>query len=575
MKKIDSKTLSKLKSSKKSLAKGGLVGEEKTFPKSNLNNASELVNNYTVSTTEMTLPEYEKIAKRYGRYIPTSAKETGSDMEVKGFNLEAVTKDGIRHIYSPKEAKQYFPKIDFDKLRSLKDGGMVKGKKSFFTGGEIAMGKNVIQQVGKEIGSSVGSAIMKNVDPEIDWRNDPYTDKNRRKMLAAKMASETDFTTPWGIAKGIFDHRKNLDNLKRESIEWKQGMTEHAVGMRNLTGYKEGGKIKGKGTGKSDDIAMRAEEGSFVVPAENKDRALEIGKEYLGWDDDTLAKRNYGEGTDVNVSNGEVLFTKNEASLLDYYGIDYKSLAPKADENKKGMADGGEIMKEYEEKRYDPRLKATPDALSKTNIFLPSSKEDMLSKLKESGKGKKIAKSIVDHIPELAGSLQALGGLHGLIREGAAPTMKVSDTLRKLSAEVRQMANYGYEPKVVNALNRNIDNAYKDMTNTIVGKGGSPMEVMAKLKETLSTTLDKKADIIYADAAEKARKYTDVLRVDTAKAGQEFEASKINIDDYYKKQEAFGSLLSSGISNVIGARAYKDNLDAIKKAGNTKLEIKL
>lgn len=138
------------------------------------------------------------------------------------------------------------------------------------------------------------------------------------------------------------DDRQEARNDARQ--DWSQKWA--GTSARNLAnaGYAEGGKIKGKGTGKSDDINMKVPEGSFIVPAENSSKAMSLGQDYLGWGDKEVASRNYGN-VDINVSNGEVYFTPEEYEVLSYYGVDVDDLAPNAEKNQTGFCRGGKIKR--------------------------------------------------------------------------------------------------------------------------------------------------------------------------------------------------------------------------------------
>ena len=170
-----------------------------------------------------------------------------------------------------------------------------------------------------------------------------------------------------------------------------------------------------------------------------------------------------------------------------------------------------------------------------------------------------------DYVPELAGTIQTLGGAAGLISAGRKPDLSVSRTLKKLSSETRRLAQFGYEPQVLNALDTQIEKARRDVSKSITGRGGSPMEVMAQLQSTLGTVIDKKASVMMANAQEKSRKWADVLKVDSAMAGQEFDIQKINLEDWYKTQDVYANMLSAGISNIIGARQLKTEQDLLSK----------
>ena len=104
--------------------------------------------------------------------------------------------------------------------------------------------------------------------------------------------------------------------------------------------YADGGEIKGKGTAKSDSISAEVEEGSFVVPAVNAELAKGIRKLYLKAPN-KKANLNQKEGEEVKLSNGEHLFTPQENEYLESIGINLEELAPNAEHEEEGKANGG------------------------------------------------------------------------------------------------------------------------------------------------------------------------------------------------------------------------------------------
>lgn len=139
-----------------------------------------------------------------------------------------------------------------------------------------------------------------------------------------------------GMVVDLFAKKKEEERLRKEEelLEDKNAMA--AMG----TGLAEGGVIKGKGTGKSDSIKAKMEPGDFIVPVENADKAKAIRKEHFG-DSGEPSDLNTGS-TPVNVSNGEVHFTKEEMEYLDEIGQggDVRKLAPNAEHNPKNAAKG-------------------------------------------------------------------------------------------------------------------------------------------------------------------------------------------------------------------------------------------
>lgn len=171
--------------------------------------------------------------------------------------------------------------------------------------------------------------------------------------------------------------------------------------------------------------------------------------------------------------------------------------------------------------------------------------------------------------PEIAGAIQAAGGAYGLATAKRAPDIGVSETLKNLSSDVRKQAAYGLEPSQLNVLNNSVERSRRDTNRFITESSGSGQEVMAKLNTTLGTTIAGKENIAFQDAAEKARKFSNVINVDSQIAGQEFDVKRMRREDWYKNQEMFASLLSTGIENIIGARQFKEQQKTFRERDNS------
>jgi hypothetical protein len=346
---------------------------------------------------------------------------------------------------------------------------------------------------------------------------------------------------------GALINKSKNDKAIEEAVSgWSQGHASTYASNMSRTGFKEGGKIKGKGTGKSDDIPMDVSDGSFIVPAENAEVAMELGRSYLGWDNKEKAMKD-GGNVKINASNGEVMFSPAEVGVLRYYGVDLDSMAPNADVGA-DMQEGGPVRKDFNDKykfeKKSPYTKITAD-------LTKGLKGDLTGHIPAEKKEPRYWDKILKNLPEYAGGLQMAGGAAKLIAAGKQPDRTISHTLKALSSETRRLAEYGYEPKVINALNQSIERARSDYNRTVVGRGGSPMEIQKQLEQGLVSTLGEKAKMHYADAAEKARKFTEHMQVQSQRAGQEFNINQFKVDDWFKNQEAYAEMLSAGISNIV------------------------
>lgn len=93
--------------------------------------------------------------------------------------------------------------------------------------------------------------------------------------------------------------------------------------------FAMGGLVEGPGTGKSDSIKAKVKPGSFVVPVENVPVAKEI-KKALGKPPKAKANLNQINGTEVKLSDGEMLFNPGEVREIKATGINIDRLAPRA-----------------------------------------------------------------------------------------------------------------------------------------------------------------------------------------------------------------------------------------------------
>jgi hypothetical protein len=432
------------------------------------------------------------------------------------------------------------------------------------------------------------------IDPEngFDATNNPknpqtanpggirYWIKDRVDMVNGKGIRNTNVFDLYDSAK------------KKSALSTGKPIPKSLASTGMADGGVKGGKVEGKGTAKSDSIDKKVEDGSFIVPAENSQKAMELGKTYLNWKGDESANRKY-PGSEVALSNGEVLFTPEEVDVLKYHGLDLNRLAPKAELGNK-MKKGGWKYDEQSDTYYynedaqgdDPgavewykanmgdsatpsptadtkHLSLTTDKLAKSNIKVA----DQSTPPPPEEKGP-LAK-IMDFAPEIAGAIQIGAAGVGLAKAGRMPDVNVSESLREITTQARQESQYGLEPGTKTAMQNQAEKARRDVTNAVVNRGGSSAEVMANLQGILSTTTDKKFDIELADSAEKIRKKSIYYDLKTKMGDQEFDIKKMSRQDWLQMQEVNAGLLSAGISNIVGARKLKMEMDTMKKIGSS------
>lgn len=113
---------------------------------------------------------------------------------------------------------------------------------------------------------------------------------------------------------GLIDKAKQKQENDKKAALGQISLSQQLTERQN--GYKNGGTIKGKGTGKSDSITAKIEKDSFVIPSENSDKAETIRKVVLKA---PVKKANLNQdgGTKVKLSNGEHLFTPKEVEKIE------------------------------------------------------------------------------------------------------------------------------------------------------------------------------------------------------------------------------------------------------------------
>jgi len=179
--------------------------------------------------------------------------------------------------------------------------------------------------------------------------------RNQQRAVENRDAGilEGNLATPLTEGEAIYNEKDELINAREGGI----------IGAAKMR-YAKGGTIVGKGGSKDDAIFTKAnkegiEPGSFIVPAENNEKAKGIRGALFG-DKNKVSKFKKGGEMESNVavSNGEHLFTpKERKKIVNYLGEEIlEELAPNAEENSEEMYQGGllgaltykEKMREYE-----------------------------------------------------------------------------------------------------------------------------------------------------------------------------------------------------------------------------------
>lgn len=140
------------------------------------------------------------------------------------------------------------------------------------------------------------------------------------------------------------ENQIKLDNQKLQFNALAQdNLLKRDAGITGNT-HKDGGEIKGKGTGTSDSITAKVEAGSFIVPEHNSFQAKLIRKQILGKSPNKTANLNQFGGTTVKLSAGEEMFTPEESKIITEAGYDLNKLAPDAkDKLRAELKNGGTV----------------------------------------------------------------------------------------------------------------------------------------------------------------------------------------------------------------------------------------
>lgn len=158
---------------------------------------------------------------------------------------------------------------------------------------------------------------------------------------------------PWGAAAGALvsgvSSFLGAENAKKEAETARKKAisdTQYSNGKNSMetpgaiTGLAQGGQVKGAGGPKSDSIETTLAKGSFVVPAENASIAQTLRETYFG--ENGKIKMKAGGTVPVALSNGEHVFTPEEATALEAEGINLDLLAPNQKDSY-GRRHGGKI----------------------------------------------------------------------------------------------------------------------------------------------------------------------------------------------------------------------------------------
>jgi hypothetical protein len=194
-------------------------------------------------------------------------------------------------------------------------------------GGPVVPGQEILGE-NREVPGAAGNVVNDNANvanvsttSEDDEIDDVLAANNER------VQAENNQISGGNMGGG----RRTLNNVWDMALQTGtdlavQGMNKLSNPKKMIKGAK-GGTIAGPGSGTSDDIPANLPPGSFVVPAENNEIAKMLRTNYLAPGGKT-ADVDGSANPDQMVSNGEHVFTPDEASKLTALGINLDELAP-------------------------------------------------------------------------------------------------------------------------------------------------------------------------------------------------------------------------------------------------------
>lgn len=340
-------------------------------------------------------------------------------------------------------------------------------------------------------------------------------------------------------------------------------------------GKAEGGEIEGPGTAKSDSIKAKVEGGSFVVPAENAHLAEKIRAKYFG--NDKKAKLNQKGGTNVKLSDGEHLFTKDEKEFLLKKGVDLEALAPNAEEGNKlakgtkkagvrplTMEEQKEINRQYEEiapKQYDEIPNEIDRSIDGIDVKA-SPKRDLSSLFPK-------ATTVAPKTGDYGTNLEKAFGLgqigYGLTKtlQDKRPVDEIDKSFNESVNEAQGNALYGFDPAAKQSALSNIETARLGMVNLANQTAGAdPLRAYAGARIATNDYGKNLVNLAAADAELKLNKERYATGLETQRANMKRTLFNDKMNAFNTNQEAGAALLSSGIENLFGSRRYDRQIES-------------
>lgn len=284
---------------------------------------------------------------------------------------------------------------------------------------------------------------------------------------------------------------------------------------------KDGGKVVGPGTAKSDDVKATISLESFIVPAENAKVAEQLREMFLNEKGTKKADLKSGN-VPVKLSKGEHMFSPEEVSTLMSNGVNLDLLAPNAD--KKLVSGAG--LKDGSNKKDGDKFKLSDidllDVLSTTQIATA------LSGI--AGQEDRPEGALT---PELLSEFESAKDLESEI------SFPIAQMLRDIEKDRRSLS-------VVTSGDRSFEIGKRFAAST---KAQAEKQRVRERKSLVESTARDRFNLSKAGltsglarsiAVERRALFTDKL------------------DAFNQDKEAWGDLLQAGIANVVGSQRSRE-----------------
>lgn len=447
-------------------------------------------------------------------------------------------------------------------------------KKKYATGGSIFAGSGIaglddaINKIDSDAKKNIDSINDTYVKPNKGWAGALKAGKGLLNYAASSAGAAAGVASgnaaaaagapmPWEAGEAIADVIKEREKGEKmiRDIELQSEKEQNRIKSEKTkklsaviagqSEYKDGGKIVGPGTGKSDSINANAETGAFIVPAENAKKAMEIGQKALGWEASQRASLSDGDVKGIKLSNGEVMFTREEAQALRKSGYDIDSLAPKGNNMAKKYNIGTNFLKDLsteDKMAYGASAAQIIGGIAvgaQKDKGLPELKRTDLNKLGSVGSGySNLAQKIKDR------AVRAVNYMKSAVTKGSNQTFASE---QQALAEKSGGDSAAYLKAMGGAGNR---------------RNAAIVEGQGKAAEMLADT-EAKAGSIEAEGL-KSRDNAKLASVQLAARENELEyqsKTQYNTKMDEAKASAAASLISAGIANSIG---YTDSKNQAK-----------